>query len=1160
MELSQEDIDSFIDSGVQDDGEQKKPEQVSGSLTQDDVDSFQKSFTQEADKVSLAKENLSISYGNDADKAAETHKKNKELGFTGFSEPAIEEAYKNKKRTELRDSLDQEKNPKTVEFLSDKSNAEVAWDDTDALKVLEDEWGYIKKDFSDPFQAAQDALVSLALGVPDLITSFVGGAEFAADVHAAGFENLIDLYGLKDTTFGEAVKKYNPAAGYSKLAGTVRKELSEFREQATPETDSFALGAVHSGLSSATASGITVIGAASAGAPHVALPLMGLAAFGSAAGKGKDQGMSLTDRFIYATSQGAVEVVAEKLGLREIQDTYKKLKGVIPDIDIKQTILKGMAKEQIGEQIATHAGDFIDFLMLPENEGKDASEYIKTRPAATLQTIIATGVATPVQHGGAAVAGYGQRKAEQFSTAGQVKKEDARYQVAEKELKNVFTSENDQKKIDKVIELSQSGILTSRDPERKNKFIESLGGKELYVYVPSDVVADIPDLPEYMKTDFDSLGVDIEIPLSIFMSKVATNEQLLTAIRPHIKMREDGYSMDEIERNGDNAIKQVLEAANEAAKTSQRYNEMYEDLRQGFKDTDVVDDSYASMSAKLLMVEVRTRAATTGESLEESFARVKTSFVGPDQSIDSDATQIDQDPIATAKKEGYEGEDIGESKEWVAATKKFGKEGMTKEARMARAKEAGFDADNVMYHGTYDVTNMEGIDIKEFQSGSWFTKSSGRANQFTKEIDPRFQTGSTPYAETSQVIPVFLKKPSVDTRTESGAQLYEQFLADTGMSNRLNEKSLMPYTQEFEFSKWHNEKFGKKPDSIIVDEDGTGESVRVYNSSNIRSINAAFDPDYKDSANLLMQGDNEPSSKEVSLVKKALPSKETEVALNHAKESINTVIKQWATAFKIEGGEIGTVQGERAKAELYRAESGKRNLFIVAEEAFTTPEEGRLEQEKLVQAAKDNGFFFEYNHPLFKALSSSEYSGGNEHVVYLAQGEDADVIIRLTKNGEFGHGSKHSPAKYLKRLEDFNKTFPDYPVLFMGVTQSEDGALAMLTAQPFVDGKRFDDNKQLDAALRKNGWYPVTGAQETYKHHETNAVVTDVNFRNVLYGAGDKLYFIDVAVTELPKQPTNITTPEELADKLSPSKERETSQLQKKLSQVEALSNCLKKG
>lgn len=59
---------------------------------------------------------------------------------------------------------------------------------------------------------------------------------------------------------------------------------------------------------------------------------------------------------------------------------------------------------------------------------------------------------------------------------------------------------------------------------------------------------------------------------------------------------------------------------------------------------------------------------------------------------------------------GYEGVKGTEAAEWIAGMKKFGPEGMTFEARMARAVKMGFDVSKVFYHGSPQWTaGPEGI-------------------------------------------------------------------------------------------------------------------------------------------------------------------------------------------------------------------------------------------------------------------------------------------------------------------------------------------------------------------------------------------------------------------------------------------------------------------
>ena len=69
--------------------------------------------------------------------------------------------------------------------------------------------------------------------------------------------------------------------------------------------------------------------------------------------------------------------------------------------------------------------------------------------------------------------------------------------------------------------------------------------------------------------------------------------------------------------------------------------------------------------------------------------------------LDSAYDSAQQKTLAHASKEyGYKGGDAFEAAEYIHSYKKFGPEGMTTEARMARAKAMGFNTDQVFYHGT----------------------------------------------------------------------------------------------------------------------------------------------------------------------------------------------------------------------------------------------------------------------------------------------------------------------------------------------------------------------------------------------------------------------------------------------------------------------------
>ena len=128
---------------------------------------------------------------------------------------------------------------------------------------------------------------------------------------------------------------------------------------------------------------------------------------------------------------------------------------------------------------------------------------------------------------------------------------------------------------------------------------------------------------------------------------------------------------------------------------------------------------------------------------------------------------------------------------------------MSQAARLQRAREMGFDTDNVWYHG-----GPGGID-------------SFKPNSFFHE-DPGFASAYARYADAGAVYPAHLK-----------------------MSNplRLKEMADNPYSE----GNVVQDAIKNGYDGILVDD---GRAVS-FNPSNIRSVNAAFDPAKSGSANLM---------------------------------------------------------------------------------------------------------------------------------------------------------------------------------------------------------------------------------------------------------------------------------------------------------------------
>jgi hypothetical protein len=233
------------------------------------------------------------------------------------------------------------------------------------------------------------------------------------------------------------------------------------------------------------------------------------------------------------------------------------------------------------------------------------------------------------------------------------------------------------------------------------------------------------------------------------------------------------------------------------------------------------------------------------------------------------------DVLNQAKAQGYEGDSPIESKEWLAAVKKFGPEGMTHEARMKRAEAMGFDTGTTYYHGT---SRTPGEGITEFKSTKW----DGVAGYFTE--DPDFASVSAEFGPNPTVYPVYIRKGraldltslgdsegithneiidklkaegvdfsestvmDVPQHPISGGQPVWSYLARNDLINSIKNSGF----DGIDFKEMGELDTQKLLDTGVESAKPTSNHVALK-AENIRSINAAFDPDFKDSPLLLAQ-------------------------------------------------------------------------------------------------------------------------------------------------------------------------------------------------------------------------------------------------------------------------------------------------------------------
>ena len=195
--------------------------------------------------------------------------------------------------------------------------------------------------------------------------------------------------------------------------------------------------------------------------------------------------------------------------------------------------------------------------------------------------------------------------------------------------------------------------------------------------------------------------------------------------------------------------------------------------------------------------------------------------------------------VGLASKSGYKGKDNAEAAEWLAAKAK-GLD-MSKAARMERAYEMGFDTETKLYHGTSDDISKFDLNLTQNRDGGfigegvYLTSVPRFADFYANNAQKRERASDGEYSEPN-VIPVFTS--ATNTKQYNLADKND-FAQEWQKDNRFPQE----LTDKLK---------GEGYDSAeVIDASGAIIERVIFDPKNIRSINAAFDPDNAKSPNLL---------------------------------------------------------------------------------------------------------------------------------------------------------------------------------------------------------------------------------------------------------------------------------------------------------------------
>lgn len=239
---------------------------------------------------------------------------------------------------------------------------------------------------------------------------------------------------------------------------------------------------------------------------------MGVITAGQSYGEAKDQGVDPLTAALYATSQGAIEIGTERIGLGQL---VRDVKMTAP---IWKLIRNQLITENVTEQVATHFQDLNDWAVLPENANKTFGDYLDERPSAALDTLVQTSIATLVQTGLMRGTVNSMRK----------KMSDADKAIeAEQNINEVIKSVADTK----------SHIRNAGDVE---SLIQDVGIKD--IYIDANAAAEVLNQGQLSKlaTDKDiqeaiNTGGDLVIPASKLAIAVAQDPSMQSVVE-HVRI------------------------------------------------------------------------------------------------------------------------------------------------------------------------------------------------------------------------------------------------------------------------------------------------------------------------------------------------------------------------------------------------------------------------------------------------------------------------------------------------------------------------------------------------------------------------------------------------------------------------------------------------
>lgn len=570
------------------------------------------------------KPNMMLGVGANPDKEAEKQRLAKRYSIPPDLVDQFHEDYANKARLDDADKA-MENAPALRSWIAgDAARARIAHDDVDNLSAIERVWkegaflgralasglpaavGGVAGMVEGISQAKEDITASVRQSARDMgrfLTAAAVGAN-AGPMAMAGFAPEPDIRptGPQPATATDTIKAFRKGAEQvtEDVAGPLPADAGVIRR------------GVRSGIQSIGQQAPGIAASIVTGNPAFALLSAGVTTGGQSTAKALDAGLSGTSALAFGAIDGVIEVATEKIPVAKLLGDLKAGSSFM------KTIMHQMVAEIPGEQVATLAQDFNEWATLhPE---KPFSAYAAERPAAAVETLIATIVGTGAQTGAAHAL---TRAADKLAG-------DPTKAAAEK-------AKADAQALTELDKLAQESKVRERSPADWQSFMQEVAQsgpvKDVYIDARDLDEAALRKLveasPAAAQQAAESLasGVDMQIPAAEFGANVF-GQGFAQSIIPHLKTDPNGMSLTQAEEAGkttaqdtERTVADALGRAGEedAAATSRATVEA--DVLRQLNETGRFTEAVNKPNAALWAARYATLGARLGITPEEAYKR-----------------------------------------------------------------------------------------------------------------------------------------------------------------------------------------------------------------------------------------------------------------------------------------------------------------------------------------------------------------------------------------------------------------------------------------------------------------------------------------------------------------------------------------------------------